>query len=484
MKFTKSIRGTSVAIVASLAAIAGFIQPAATHSWVEHVMLISANGTMVGQPGFPSGAVARGAPGFNDDIMVNMLPPNGRGEGPVVLASDRMCKSFDQYTNPALPRLTASPGDFLALRYLENGHVSLPDGQPNKPLNRGTIFIYGTTQPRADDTIVAIHGVWNRDGTGGDGRGRLLATRNYDDGQCYEANGGSISAQRQGTFKKAAKDPMGINLWCQADLQLPDDLPIDGTLTFYWLWDWPTLDPAKVDMEQTRKGIFPSSLDGPNSASGVRTPQLYTSCGQVKLAARAVAKGGPVRQLLNGVIGEDVDAVALARPVIKFDEGQDLNFAAVARQLTTNFDVDPTPIGGNRGNGTTGGGNNNGGNNGGNRGSTTTTTAAAQPTNPSRGGNRGSTRGGDRIKTVTVTAQPATVTSIKTVTVERQRETAPAGGAAPIVSATSTASAAAPTKARSPVVSPFLKIRAEAAATATATGLRRRSSGAWGFGVF
>ena len=55
--------------------------------------------------------------------------------------------------------------------YQENGHVTLPDNQPGKPANRGTVFVYGTTQPSPTDTLLAIHRVWNAAGTGGDQRG-------------------------------------------------------------------------------------------------------------------------------------------------------------------------------------------------------------------------------------------------------------------------------------------------------------------------
>jgi hypothetical protein len=84
--------------------------------------------------------------------------------------------------------LEAAPGDYIAIMHLENGHTTLPHNQPNKPRNRGTIYFYGTTQPKEQEKLFDVHLLWNKQGTGGDKRGKLLATRNYDDGQCYQPN--------------------------------------------------------------------------------------------------------------------------------------------------------------------------------------------------------------------------------------------------------------------------------------------------------
>ncbi|KAK5007354.1 hypothetical protein LTR28_005390 [Elasticomyces elasticus] len=47
------------------------------------------------------------------------------------------------------------------MKYLENGHVTLPDDQKGKPRAGGTVFIYGTTQPSRTETITdAIYWVW------------------------------------------------------------------------------------------------------------------------------------------------------------------------------------------------------------------------------------------------------------------------------------------------------------------------------------
>ncbi|KAL8731899.1 MAG: hypothetical protein Q9181_004150 [Wetmoreana brouardii] len=212
------------------------------HSWVEDISVIASNGTFVGEPGYPRAFAKRG-PGVNPDKeMVHLLPPNGRSTGNQILDSDPICMPSQQQPKQSdgSPMLKAAPGDMVALRYQENGHVTLPQNQPGKPSNRGTVYIYGTTQPSPDDKFLSIHKVWNPDGTGGDKRGKLLATESFDDGQCYQVNGGQISTQRQGQFKHKADPIMGQELWCQNNFKIPKDAPSGKPYTVYWVWDWDT----------------------------------------------------------------------------------------------------------------------------------------------------------------------------------------------------------------------------------------------------
>ncbi|EXJ90129.1 hypothetical protein A1O3_03198 [Capronia epimyces CBS 606.96] len=233
----------------------------AAHTWVEQLMVIAPNGTLVGQPGFARGNVLRGTPGFSDPTMVNLIPPDGRPINQIE-PSDLMCKSTQtsQTQTDGSPRLQAAPGSAVALRFQENGHVTLPDNQPGKPPNRGTVFVYGTTQPSPDDSFLAIHRVWNANGTGGDGRGVLLSTRNFDDGQCYQVNGGQISQQRQQQFKHTFNSVMGNDLWCQQDVQIPSNAPSGQPYTLYWVWDWPTL-PGTAGFPNGKQEIYTTCLD-------------------------------------------------------------------------------------------------------------------------------------------------------------------------------------------------------------------------------
>ncbi|KJK88389.1 hypothetical protein H633G_07729 [Metarhizium anisopliae BRIP 53284] len=158
-------------LVRQIAVFHALIGLVCSHSWVERLMVIGTNGTMIGNPGYIRGAVSRLDPNFNDFKMQHLLPTSTEG-----LLTDKLCKNIQRnrtYTTD-LPALQAAPGAFIALQYQENGHVTLPGLTPQKK-NSGTVYVYGTLYPRDDELLSSIHNVWNTDGTGGDGRGRLLA---------------------------------------------------------------------------------------------------------------------------------------------------------------------------------------------------------------------------------------------------------------------------------------------------------------------
>lgn len=267
------------------------------HSWVERLNVIAPNGTFIGAAGYPRGNVLRSTAGFSDPEMVNLIPPDGRSTGTAILSTDLMCKSTQTIGNQTTgsPSLSASPGDMVALRYQENGHVTLPDNQPGKPANRGTVFVYGTTQPSNSDTLLGIHKVWTADGKGGDGRGVLLATRNFDDGQCYQINSGAISQQRQKQFPHQADSVMGSDLWCQADVTLPTSIS-GSSYTLYWVWEWPTAA---------------RTVGLPNGKN-----ETYTTCMDINISAGSGTSKS-----------------------VSFVKNQDLNHAAIESELSTAFIV-------------------------------------------------------------------------------------------------------------------------------------------------
>ena len=260
---------TAIAIFAFIAT------PAAAHSWIEQLMVVNpSNYQMVGNPGYARNNTMRTAPGFSDLLMVHILP--GQGQPAIeerdvpsqteiqgIQSSDPMCKKTQQtqYQSNGSPRLQAAAGDIIALRYEENGHVTLPANQPGKPNNRGNVYIYGTTQPQPDDKFLDIFGVWNGDGTGGDKRGKLLATQPFDDGQCYQVNGGSISADRQKQFPHAASTLMGTDLWCQNNIKVPLDAPSGKPYTLYWVWSWPTAPGADPNLPKGKAEIYTTCMD-------------------------------------------------------------------------------------------------------------------------------------------------------------------------------------------------------------------------------
>lgn len=274
------------------------ITPSQAHTWIEDAHIVAGNGSMIGSAGYPRGNVLRSNAVFDDSQMTYLIPPNGRSTGNAILPTDRICKASQTIGNQTegSPALSASPGDMIALRYQENGHVTLPQNQPGKPANRGTVFIYGTSKSSNSDTLLSIHKVWNAEGTGGDGRGVLLATQNFDDRQCYQVNSGKISQERQAQFSHTAIEPMGVNVWCQSDFTIPSSVDTNGQYTVYWVWDWPTA-PGTPGQE---KGLN----------------ELYTSCLDITMV-----KGTGTSKSLH------------------FEKGQDLNFAAISTELATPYVV-------------------------------------------------------------------------------------------------------------------------------------------------
>ena len=230
------------------------------HSWVEQLMVIGQDGSFVGEPGYPRANVQRSTPGFGDPAMVNLIPGNG---GTSIQDSEPMCKATQAKPNQSngSPALKATPGSLVALRYQENGHVSLPHNQPGKAENRGSVYIYGTNDPQPTDTFLKIHKVWNADGSGGDKRGKLLAVQNFDDGQCYQINDGSISQARKGQFPHATSQLMGQDLWCQNDIRLPSDATAGKLYTLYWVWDWPTAPNVDPGLPKGKAEIYTTCMD-------------------------------------------------------------------------------------------------------------------------------------------------------------------------------------------------------------------------------
>ncbi|KAK3695057.1 hypothetical protein B0T22DRAFT_348210, partial [Podospora appendiculata] len=256
------------------------LELATAHSWSRQTRRLAPNGTMIGAPGYERHHNDQDL-GVAEDHISWVMPPNDRPDGKIIHLDDKIVRPNQRplgdssYTDQ-YPMLKVAPGDFVAIQYTENGHVSLPDktGQPVKPVNRGTVYLYGTTEnDLTNANLVDIHLKWTSDGTGGDGKGKLLATRNYDDGQCYEAipkigDTEGITPYRQSTFKNDQS-----NLMCQSDVQIPTDVPVGKPYTIIWLWDWPTMSEEGV-------AVPPATWYANNSDTGkpyVKIPELYAS---------------------------------------------------------------------------------------------------------------------------------------------------------------------------------------------------------------
>lgn len=270
------------------------------HSWVEELTVIAPNGTFVGSPGYPRGFVSRYNPSFSDASMTYLLPPNGQAN---FSSSDHLCMDTQrkQVQKDEYPRLQASAGAAVALRFQENGHVTLPETQKGKPPNRGTVYVYGTTDPKQDEKLLDVYNTWTEDGTGGDGRGVLLGKRDFDDGRCYQVNGGDISTRRQDEYPHEADELMGADLWCQSDIAIPENAPSGKPYTLYWIWNWPT-----------EPGVDPGLPNGKQ--------EMYTTCMDVDLVDQ-----------LNSRVDADPD----------YEEGQSLNDASIPEQFEEAVELQP-----------------------------------------------------------------------------------------------------------------------------------------------
>jgi hypothetical protein len=332
MKFQNSVlSGAGAAIILVLPT------PAAGHSWIERALKVEpTTRQFFGSEGFPRGYIPRTDPAFNDEDYIWRLPYTGTA----YYTGEENINKYPFNANPSHAMLEAAPGDFIAILHFENGHTTVPESSPDKPLNRGTIFLYGTDDPRDEEKLFDVHLAWNKDGTGGDKRGRLLSTRNYDDGQCYEARGEGLALQRATTL---GVDPM-TPLACQSDLQLPDDLEPGSIYTIYWYWDWPNLNKEEIDMAATENGLFPwagtfmRGQEDPNgfTMNAIATNESYASTIDIKIVSKdseMAAKG----QVGSHSSGEGTD------------QGTVFNMA-IAAQLQSNYGVEVDPNAGNDGN--------------------------------------------------------------------------------------------------------------------------------------
>ncbi|KAL1596604.1 hypothetical protein SLS60_009252 [Paraconiothyrium brasiliense] len=229
----------------------------AAHSWVQQLRNVNNNGSYVGNWGYPRGYCAKGD-SCDPGIINNFLIP---ATGLFIDDSNLLCKNTQQKAvqedAAKYPRLQAVPGMHIALRYSENGHVTL-NGTPKedtnkfKPSKGGTVFIYGTTEPKEDEKLVNVLR-WTKEGDGGDGRGVLLGTNDFDDGRCYENNNSPIAQARAAADPSYALGQTGegngqFGLPCESNIEFPKNATAGKPYTLYWVWQWntpPGLDPNR-----------------------------------------------------------------------------------------------------------------------------------------------------------------------------------------------------------------------------------------------
>ncbi|KAF7910916.1 uncharacterized protein EAF01_002425 [Botrytis porri] len=294
----------------SIAALVLLFQITAAHTWADELRVIARNGTFTAPKGYPRAYTPRiGAYQPDDNLwkLLNTVPDSTTICNPKQVPGAKPLDSSQQI-------LSAAPGDFVAVRYQENGHVTEPTQADTpaqgKGFGSGIVYVYGTADSKATDKFNSIHKVWNKDGTGGDKRGKLLATQYFDDMACFLAgntNGNlfvdeptnkvTIAMARAEAYKFAPTSEMGVNLWCQTDFQIPAEAQANKDYSIYWVWDWPTMD------KKTGK---------------TTVSEIYTSCADIAIT-------GTVNK-------EEVSYIA----------PQDLNNAAQWSQMVNPFVFDPT----------------------------------------------------------------------------------------------------------------------------------------------
>lgn len=255
--------------------LAAIVPLVPAHSWVEEYQVISDNGSYTGALGYTRGYVSRTNPIFNGFSMLWLLPDSSaRNPDQTVRtrinSSDLVCPPQQRTSNytAAFPKLQVSPGDYVAMKYLENGHVTLPWNITGKPAGSGTVFVFGTTTPSETQTIAEVM-EWNTAGTSGNGRGFLMTAQNFDDGRCHQINCGSISQQRQMMTPDhvAEQNTSSVESWCESDVKIPETIAV-GTLTTYWIWQWPTAPNIDCDTPAGKDEYYTSCADFDIVAAG------------------------------------------------------------------------------------------------------------------------------------------------------------------------------------------------------------------------
>jgi hypothetical protein len=215
---------------------------AAGHTWIEQLTNVAPDGKYVAGYGYARRFTDR-FPGFDQEANKWLLPQVGE----FVKATDLLCHPSQRSAvqSPNLPRLQSSPGNMVAMRYLENGHATITGGGTNltgKPALGGTTFVFGTHNPRQEETLLDVL-AWTRDGSGGDKRGRLLTAQNYDDGRCYQLGNSAALANiraQQNPNSVVGQPGSRHELACETDVRLPRDTVVGKLYTLYWVWQWPT----------------------------------------------------------------------------------------------------------------------------------------------------------------------------------------------------------------------------------------------------
>lgn len=296
------------------------------HTWIEQLRNVDNKGSYAGEYGYPRGMVSKTDQGYTGDSMNWLLPVNSKifidETSPLCHPSQtKQEQSSDKY-----PRLQAVAGGFVAMRYMENGHVTLVDPATGlgKPEKGGTVFVYGTTEPKEDEKLVDVLR-WTQDGSGGDKRGTLLATNDFDDGRCYEVNDTPTSQDRRVTdpnfaMGQVSDGPGNYPLFCETNVQVPESAPGGKPYTMYWVWQW-----------NTAPNVDPGLPDGKD--------QYYTTCMDVDIGSADTALTadaetkfalGPQQDAMSSAVSDFASRTAIMTDALKGEVGPVFSGSATA----------------------------------------------------------------------------------------------------------------------------------------------------------
>jgi hypothetical protein len=236
--------GNMASSTKSLLCLALLSSTVVAHTWIEQMQVIGTNGSYIGDYGYPRGYVSRTDAGFNGFSNKWQLPSPDTDTSRTRITDKMMACHPNQRTpnySQQYPKLSVAPGAYVAMKYLENGHVTQPFIPAGKPEGSGTVWIYGTYSPSDAETLVDVL-LWTADGEGGNGKGFLMTAQNYDDGRCYQINQSPTSVNRQMTDGNHApgQPTSQLEQWCESDLLVPSNSQVGKTLTIYWVWGWAT----------------------------------------------------------------------------------------------------------------------------------------------------------------------------------------------------------------------------------------------------
>jgi hypothetical protein len=243
------------------------VRLATAHTWIEQLAVIAHNRSFVGDYGYSRSFVDRGLPAFSQDANLWLVPPLEQ-QPPFVTEQNILCHPSQRIPMqmPGYPRLQATPGSPIAMRYAENGHATIPGGGGGllgKPAKGGTVFVFGTHDPHPNEMLMDVLN-WNSNGTGGDRRGRLLTAQDFDDGRCYQLGNGAVLAnQRQLITPNSVPGQPGSEheVMCETDVQLPNSVEVDRLYTLYWIWQWPTAAKKDPGLPNGRDEYYVSCTD-------------------------------------------------------------------------------------------------------------------------------------------------------------------------------------------------------------------------------